>query len=118
MEAFVRHDQLLHPCSEELGTDLGSLLPSRSPEEVTSLSLDHAHIGHRSRREGPSTFRTTLLVVLIAMSSFAGALVFPLSDLGRATPTSVSREWLFHLAGWWILLVAWAMLYAGVLSRP
>lgn len=54
---------------------------------------------------------------VIALSSLAGALTFPLSYLGRSTPLSVSGEWLLMLAGGWVLLAGWALWYAVVLRR-
>ncbi|MGE5619210.1 MAG: ArnT family glycosyltransferase [Sphingomonadaceae bacterium] len=55
--------------------------------------------------------------VVVAASSLSGALIFPLSDLGRAAPWSVSRQWLLQLLEAWFALTGWAMLYALLLHK-
>ncbi|MGE5618759.1 MAG: ArnT family glycosyltransferase [Sphingomonadaceae bacterium] len=58
---------------------------------------------------------TSILVVVV--SSSAGALVVPVSRFGAASPFSVGQEWLLPMLGWWAFLVAWAMGFASLLRR-
>ena len=48
----------------------------------------------------------------VAAESLAGAVVVPISNLGRTTPTSISRQWLLLFAVSWVVLSGWALLYA------
>lgn len=80
---------------------------------MSLLHEAHLRTGIKGRRLlGPAI---SLAIVLLA--SLSGALVFPLSALGRTTPASASREWLLLLIGWWIILAAWAVAYAAVVRR-
>lgn len=45
--------------------------------------------------------RSVLWLLGIGIASLAGALVVPISDLGRVTPASVTRQWLF------LFLICW-----------
>ncbi len=52
---------------------------------------------------------------MIALASLAGALVIPLTFVGRTTVSSMSGAWLLLLVGGWVALAAWAILFAGLL---
>lgn len=54
-------------------------------------------------------------MLVIALSALAGALVFPLSALGRTSLLSVSKEWLLTLVGFWLVLTFWGLFYSMLL---
>lgn len=56
--------------------------------------------------------RSVLWLLGIGIASLAGALVVPISDLGRVTPASMTRQWLFLFLICWTGLSGWALLYA------
>lgn len=68
------------------------------------------------REHWPSGTRAVLSSAIISLASLAGALSVPLTLLGRTTVVAVSRDWVLLLLGSWVALVAWAVLFALVLS--
>jgi 4-amino-4-deoxy-L-arabinose transferase-like glycosyltransferase len=56
-------------------------------------------------------------LLIIALASLVGAATAATSEIGRTSPGSASREWLFLLVVVWILLLGWALLYAAALNR-
>lgn len=51
-------------------------------------------------------------ILSIGLSASVGAIVFALSDLGRVTPASMTRQWLFLFLVVSVCLAGWAVLYA------
>lgn len=85
---------------------------SRRRPTLTILQLRKPRIVTSRPRSGG-----VLPAASVALCSLAGAVVFPVSDLGRAAPSSISRAWLLELGMAWMLLAVWALAFAAVLKR-
>ena len=89
-------------------------IPSSEARSLASQSVPASALSG-SRKAG--RLGQTISIAIIVLASLAGALVWPLSDFGRAAPLSASRGWITSLVAAWLLLTAWGLLFAILLRR-
>ena len=86
------------------------------PEEGAVFSMYGRSSGSSGKRlRGALAIGPWIFYLAIAISSVAGALVFPISRFGRTSLHGASKEWLILLVLSWALLTAWALAFAWLL---